>query len=1032
MTPSERSRRGFVVALVTWLTGFCAAPSQAQPLDLTQYAHTAWRVRDGFTNADISAIAQTPDGYLWLGTVAGLFHFDGMRAVPWRPPGPEQLPSEFIQNLTVTRDGTLWIGTLKGLASWKDGKLTNYPEITKASTPVVEGADGTLWFGRPFPGEVCRLRGAHAECSGDGKLKSIVLSIAEDRKGNLWVSAVTGLWRWAPGEPKQFPLPDKSGSGKLTLDTDGALLIEGAGRLWRMVDEVIHEYPLPGLSKVFSADVPFTPSQETPSRNYLGGGLLRSRDGGLWLSTRLGVLHVQQGKSDLFTMADGLSYGSVQRIFEDREGNIWISTLDGFDRFRVVPVRTFSARQGLASSTAWSVQATADGDVWIGTPAGLNRVTDGRLSVVNDSHVRGPVYALGLDGQGQLLASTTAGLVSNRGGRFESVPGVSAGPVAAIVTDARQRLWVSTTSRGLFRRSPDGTLQHVVVPPPPASSDPTVRSMLADPRGGIWIGYLMAGFGYLVDDKVAGTYRDSAAALFGDTTDFRLGSDGGIWVSGGSGVARYQDGQAVLLARKNGMPCGDAQWTMEDDDHALWIYLACGLVRIEQSEWQAWVKDPTRVVKHTLLGTEEGVRIRRGGSAIGPLVTKATDGRIWFVVTDGVSVLDPRGVKLNPYPPQVQIERITADGSPHDTALAGGRLRLAPSLRNLEIDFTALSFASPEQVRFRFKLDGQDLDWREVVNQRHVAYSNLGPGTYRFHVMAANASGVWSNEAAVLEFDVAPAFYQRRAFFAAMAAACLLLIGLSYRFRVRQISRTLSRRFDERLDERTRVARELHDTFLQTVQGSKLVADHALRNGTDHDGVMRAMRQLSDWLTKATDEARSALNSLRASTTATNDLAEAFRRAADESGSTSRADISLSVQGDARQMHPMVRDEVYRIGYEAIRNACVHSAGDRIAISLEYGNDLTLRVTDNGIGIDPAILEKGKEGHFGLRGMKERAERIDARLSIVSSAQAGTTVTIVVPGRAAFRSIGKRDSAHQPTSGAGTLPRSSPDPDSRY
>jgi signal transduction histidine kinase len=231
---------------------------------------------------------------------------------------------------------------------------------------------------------------------------------------------------------------------------------------------------------------------------------------------------------------------------------------------------------------------------------------------------------------------------------------------------------------------------------------------------------------------------------------------------------------------------------------------------------------------------------------------------------------------------------------------------------------------------------------------------------------------------------------------------------------VRQIAKALSARFDERLAERTRIARDLHDTFLQTIQGSKLVADDALDVSTDPVRMRRAMEQLSSWLAQAMQEGRAALNSLRTSTTQTNDLAEAFRRATENGHVPSSMEAVLSVVGDATEMHPIVRDEIYRIGYEAIRNAYVHSRATRLEVELRYAHDLTLCVRDNGVGIDPAIASKGKEGHFGLRGMRERAARIGAQLTIQSSATSGTEMTVVVPGRIVFRKSNKTHSGrHQ-------------------
>ena len=254
----------------------------------------------------------------------------------------------------------------------------------------------------------------------------------------------------------------------------------------------------------------------------------------------------------------------------------------------------------------------------------------------------------------------------------------------------------------------------------------------------------------------------------------------------------------------------------------------------------------------------------------------------------------------------------------------------------------------------------------------------------------------------MLDFSVAPAWYQTNVFLAAWLIAAILAVGAVYRIRLRQMARAMSVRFDERLAERTRVARELHDTFLQTVQASKLVADHALRAPEDSARMVRAMEQLSAWLGRATEEGRAALNSLRASTVTRNDMANALRRAIEECRGENGAEISLIVTGDSREMHPVVRDEVYRIAYEAIRNACLHSGADRIEISLIYAHDLSVRVSDNGRGIDRAILDHGRDSHFGLQGMKERAERITGALTVATDSGSGTVVTLLVPGRVAF------------------------------
>jgi signal transduction histidine kinase len=309
----------------------------------------------------------------------------------------------------------------------------------------------------------------------------------------------------------------------------------------------------------------------------------------------------------------------------------------------------------------------------------------------------------------------------------------------------------------------------------------------------------------------------------------------------------------------------------------------------------------------------------------------------------------------------------------------------------------------PQKVHFRYMLEGHDAGWEEPGTRRQAFYSDLSPGTYRFRVVACNGDGIWNETGATLAFSVAPAWYQATWFRFLCSATAIFVVWVLYRLRVRKIARAISARFDERLAERTRLARELHDTFLQTIQGSKMVADDALEQSADPVRMRRAMERLSVWLGQATEEGRAALNSLRTSTTERNDLAEALQRATEDDLVPSAMTVTFSVVGEAREMHPIVRDEVYRIGYEAIRNAAMHSRASRLEVELKYAQDLMIRVSDNGIGIDPAVADQGKDGHFGLQGMRERAARIGGKLTLVSSATSATEITLVVPGGIVFR-----------------------------
>jgi signal transduction histidine kinase len=473
-----------------------------------------------------------------------------------------------------------------------------------------------------------------------------------------------------------------------------------------------------------------------------------------------------------------------------------------------------------------------------------------------------------------------------------------------------------------------------------------------------------------------------------------------VWIGGEFGLQRYSNGRLLSINAVDNQMLHGISGIIERANGDLWVNGITGVFHISQAEVASGLQDPAYRV------TGEHFSVREGlpgyAAQIRPLPTaiESTDGRLWFAMNNGVVWLDPNNAQ-HPAPAlPVTIQSVIADDKYYDL---GAPLRFPARTSTVEINYVSVSLSAPEAVRYRYKLQETDKDWREVRTAEPVTFRNLAPGSYHFVVASSNTNGAWSDKVATVEFTIAPAFYQTIWFRLALVATALLLVVALYHLRLRQATARLKVRFDERLAERTRIARELHDTLLQTVQGSKLVADDALERSNDSAHLRRSMEQLSSWLELATKEGRAALNSLRTATVETNDLAASLRRAVDECRLNRPMEVKFSVAGKTMEMHPIARDEIYRIGYEAIRNACEHSSASELGVHLNYADDLTLRVNDNGSGIEPSIVAEGKTGHFGLQGMRERAERIRSEFTVTSSPDAGTAITLLVPGNIIYR-----------------------------
>jgi signal transduction histidine kinase/ligand-binding sensor domain-containing protein len=940
-------------------------------------------------------LVQTSDGYLWLGTSSGLLRFDGVRFVPWSSAHGERLASNEIYDLVPARDGSLWIASRAGVSQWKDQTLTTYPGGTGGGRSLLEDHNGTVWFdwSSSTTGALCQVVASATRCFD---LSDAVPSVGllgrlwEDPQGDIWIACTKGLVRWTHGSHILHPLIGLAtnqavGVTALATTSDGIIWVgitkrgKGLG-LQRLVRGRWQSFKTPALD---GDDLVVT-------------ALHVDREGALWIGTYdHGIYRLYGNAVDHFESARGLSSDFVMGIRGDREGNLWVTTDEGVDRFSDTPVVSFSINEGLCAIEVDAVLVSHDGSLWIGSDGALSHLRDGRVSCLRTGKGLPGTQVTSLleDHAGRLWVGVDNTLWVNEHGRFRRITksdGSQIGFVTGMAEDAGNNVWVvaSGPPRIVMR------LQDLAVREEYRDVD-LPRRVAADPTGGIWLGLLNGDLAHVRNGEHA-TYRFPHGDS-GLLNQLLPDADGSVLAATNFGLIGWQNGQQLVLTEKNGLPCQEVNGLTFDGQGNLWLFMNCALGELTRADLQRWRRHPDSRVSLRTFDVFDGARTSRApfGEA-----SRSPDGRLWYSNGHEVQMIDPAHLRSNAVPPPVHIEHLVADRRQYP---ATGVVRLPPLTRDLEIDYAGLSFIAPQKIRFRYRLEGREDAWQEPGSRRQAFYTDLRPGTYRFHVIASNNDGVWNEEGAALDFVVAPAWYQTRTFVVLSVMTAVLAVWVAFRLRLRQIAQALNARFDERLAERTRLARDIHDTLLQTVQGSKMVADAALTRRDDPAAMARAMEQVSTWLGQASTEGRAALKALRASAKETNDLAESFRRAIEDCRQQGSLEASIELIGDPVEMHPVVRDEVYRIGYEAVRNACTHSSASRLDVRLTYARDLVVRVADNGVGIDPAIAHHGQDGHFGLQGMRERAARIGATFNVVTSASSGTEIVVTVPGRAAFR-----------------------------
>ncbi len=990
----------FLIGAVLCASAVALDPSK----QLTQYAHTAWHTQDGSFSGVPQAAAQTSDGYLWIGTTLGLVRFDGVRFVAWNPPTGQHLLDPRIFSLLAARDGSLWIGTGYSVSHWANGQLTNYPQISGRIEALVEGAKGAVWLARTQiaddMGPICRIDDSGVKCYGehDGLPGFFPLFLARSDTEDLWIGGYwadgnSELCRWRPGSnPLDVRRGDKHPEGVSSLKavSDGQ-----AGSLWVAIEDphlplhldhlqggvwTIHTFP----------DIPINNSDVT--------ALFVNRDQSLWIGTAFhGLFRVRDGITEHFGNSDGLSSDAVGQFFQDAEGSIWAITAAGLDNFHDLRVTSYSLREGLSAAGAGALVASHNGDIWIANFQAVDRLHDGRLSAIRAGQgLPGQnVTTLFEDHAGRLWLGIDDGLWVYDGSAFHPVrhrDGTPLGAVFAITEDTHNSIWVRAAKN--LDRIDNLQLREEITSPQIV----TDFTLAANPEGGIVLG-LVNGDLLFYQDGATQNFPSHESGNTAQIRDLLVENDGSVWATNVDELVRLKNGKRQNLSVRNGLPCDGIFALVKDASDAIWLYTKCGIVEIDKSELDRWWAKPESQVKFKLIDEFDGVQ--PGLTSLKPQAARTPDGRLWFVNGRILQMLDPIHPHTNSVPPPVHIEEIIAD---RQTYPPNSNLALPALTRDIQINYAGLSFVAPQKVRFRYKLEGHDTDWQEPGTRRQAFYSDLPPGRYRFHVIACNNNGLWNETGATLDFVISPALYQMVWFKLVLLFSVLAVVWLLLRLRIRQLTSQIQSRLAERLGERERIARELHDTLLQGFHGLMLrfqVVNQSIPKNEKAHEIMEDAMNRADLLMS---ESRERIRNLRHETGAIAALPEALSAVGEERRAEESIGFRLVVEGAPRELNPVIRDEMYLIGREAIVNSLTHSQGSTVEVEINFDQaGVRLRVRDDGKGIPPEILHSGGvAGHWGLSGMQERAHKIGGQFKIWNRSGAGTEVELKVPGGIAY------------------------------
>jgi signal transduction histidine kinase/ligand-binding sensor domain-containing protein len=982
-------------ALSAGLAVLClATPARAIHPDraMSQYIRDQWGADQGFPGGPVYGITQASDGYLWVAAEKGLVRFDGLSFKLVEPPRLPSNSGSTVLGVIADPGGGVW-ARLRGpaLLRYREGAFESIPSAVEARDSLVtamsRGNNGAILVAAIGHGAAAYRDGRLSTIVGSTAMpSSFVISIAETPDRDVWIGTRdSALMRERNGVLTTIAkgLPDRKVN----------CLLAGDGHdLWIGTDHGVVRW---NGSEATAAGLPPLLAR------VRAVAMLRDRDANVWIATASdGLLRVNAHGVTALVDRDRTARAIVTSLFEDREGNLWLGSNRGIERLRDGLFATYAAAQGLPADSAGPIYIDADRRTWFGPPqGGLYWLRDGQVGrVTQDGLADEVIYSIagtagtlwvGRQKGGLTRLSVHGDTVSAR--RFTPADGLAQNSVYSVYLARDGSVWAGTLSGGVSRYSA-GVFTTYTSADGLASN--TVASIL-ESHGGMWFA-TPTGLSVLSGGRWR-RYSTTDGLPSNDVNTLLEDSTGTVWAGTAAGLAAFPDGVPPRLALT--VPAvlrGPVLGLADDRAGGLWVATADRVLRADRARLasgQAGEEDLHEFGAADGLVGVEGVKRHRS-------VAMDSSGRVWLSLNRGLSVADVTRA-ARPLPVSLaHIEEVSADGATLDPR-AG--LRLGPHPQRVTLSYTGLSLSTPERVWFRYRLDGYDREWSAPVSARQAVYTNLGPGPYRFRLIASSADGAWRGEEAAIAFDIAPAYWQT-SWFRALGVISAALVGWSvYRLRVMQLAHRLNLRFEERLAERTRIAQDLHDTLLQGFVSASMQLHVATDRLPPDSDAKPALTRVLDLMARVVEDGRNAVRGLRPTGQADVDLAQALTGVPEELALAGSARYQVIVEGRPRAMNPLVRDDIYRIAREAVVNALRHSGARAIEVEIAYDPArLRVLIRDDGAGIDAAVINAGSDGHWGLPGMRERAEQIGGRLKVWSRAAAGTEVELIVPGHVAF------------------------------